>query len=588
MLPRASSDLALVKRLLVEARPYWPHILFTFLLGLLATPLALLAPVPIKIVVDHVLGAEPLPDFLSGLAPNGTPKSTLLIGSLILLVLIALLAQLQELATALVRTATGERLVLGFRTKLFRHLQRLSLTYSDQHGTSDLSYRVQYDAPSIQYVATDGLIPFVISAATIVGMAYVTARLDWQLALVALTIAPILYFLTQVYRQKLRRQSREVKKIESSALSVIQEALTCIRVVKAFGQEDYEQDRFIQRSSEGVQARLQLTWAEGIFGLLLGVVTAVGTAIVIAVGVGHVQQGTLTLGSLLLIIGYLSQLYAPLRTMGRKAASLQSHLAGAERVFALLDEAPDVPEYPEAIPLKRARGALAFRHVTFAYQPGRPVLEDIDFEIAAGTRLAIAGATGAGKTTLVNLLTRFYDPTEGEILLDHINLCEYRIADLRNQFAIVLQEPILFSRTIAENIAYARPGASQEQIIAAARAAGAHDFIQQLKDGYATPVGERGMRLSGGERQRIALARAFLKDAPLLILDEPTSSVDLATENAILDSMDRLMQGRTAFLIAHRESAFGICDVRLEIHQGKARGLREQPGTRNRGRQDVR
>ncbi len=570
MLNRSSSDFALMKRLLFQARPFWLHIIGIFLLGLLATPLALLTPLPLKIVVDNVISAEPLQDFLARLVPKGIAESTtaLLIVAVTMLVVITLLTHLQELCASLLRTYTGEKLVLVFRGKLFRQLQLLSIAYSDMRGTSDSSYRIQYDAPSIQYVAIDGIIPFITSAITLVSMIYVTVRIDWQLALVALTIAPILFILTRIYRGKFRKRSKEVKKIESSALSVIQEVLTSIRVVKAFGQEEREQDRFMQKSDEGFRARLHLTWVEGIFGLLLGFITALGSACVLLVGVNHVQQGILTLGSLLLVIGYLSQLYSPLKTMSRKAASLQTHLAGAERAFALLDETPDVQERQNALPLKHAEGTFTFRNVSFAYQPEHPVLKYINFEIPPGTRLGIAGVTGAGKTTLVNLLTRFYDPTEGEILLDNTDLRDYRLADLRNQFAIVLQEPVLFSTTIAENIAYARPGATERQIVQAAESAGAHGFIRRLPQEYDTQVGERGMRLSGGERQRIALARAFLKQAPLLILDEPTSSVDMETEKSILQAMRQLMKGRTAFMIAHRESTFSICNMRLEISQG--------------------
>ena len=577
-MPRnTSSDLVLIKRLLLQARPFWLHIIGIFMLSLIATPLALMTPVPIKIVVDNVVGAEPLPKSLAWLLAGGFDESkrALLILAVSMLVFITLLTHLQELGTLLLRTYSGEKLVLDFRGKLFRHLQRLSLAYSDMRGTPDSSYRVQYDAASIQYIAIDGIIPFITSAFTIISMVYVTARIDWQLALVALTIAPILFIITQSYRRKLRARSREVKKLESSALSVIHEVLTSIRVVKAFGQEDREQERFMQKSGEGLQARLHLTRVEGFFGLLVGLITALGMACFLLVGVNHVQQGILSLGSLLLIIGYLSQIYSPLKTMSRKAASLQSHLAGAERAFAVLDEAPDVQECVSALPLKRAEGRIAFCNVSFGYQPEHPVLKNINFEIPPGTRLGIAGVTGAGKTTLFNLLTRFYDPTEGEILLDNVDLRDYRLADLRNQFAIVLQEPILFSTTIAENIAYACPGAAEEQIIQAAEAAGAHGFIQRLPQGYDTQVGERGLRLSGGERQRIALARAFLKQAPLLILDEPTSSVDIATENSILEAMDRLMNGRTAFLIAHRESAFSICNMRLEIEYGSNSNILE-------------
>jgi O-antigen biosynthesis protein len=571
------SDLMLMKRLLLETRPFWSHIAWIFVLSLLATPLALLAPVPIKIIVDNVLGTAPLPNFPSPFLPGVITNSgtDLLIFAVALLVITTLLAQIQGLATTVLKTYTGEKMVLDFRGKLFRHIQRLSLANSDMRGTADSSYSVQYDAASIQYIAIDGTIPILSSTITVLSMIYVTARIDWQLALVALTITPILFVLTQMYRKKLRLRSREVKRMESSALKVIQEVLTSIRVVKAFGQEDREHERFLQKSGEGFQARLQLTKVEGIFGLFLGLVTALGTAGVLIMGVSHVRSGTITLGSLLLVIGYLSQLYSPLNTLSRKAASLQSHFAGAERAFALLDEMPDVQESPAALPLRQAKGMIAFRNVSFAYQPEHPVLRNISFEIPPGTRLGIAGVTGAGKTTLVNLLTRFYDPTEGKILLDGTDLRDYKLADLRGQFAVVLQEPVLFSTTIAENIAYAVQGATNDQIIQAAEAAGAHGFIKELPQGYDTQVGERGMRLSGGERQRIALARAFLKQAPLLILDEPTSSVDAATENAILEAMDRLMQGRTAFLIAHRESTFNICTMRLEIHQGAISNDRE-------------
>jgi ATP-binding cassette, subfamily B, bacterial len=565
------TDVTLYRRLLRQTRPYWPHIGGIFLLALLSSPLALLTPLPLKIAVDSVVGSHPLPGFLGALLPSAVTRSDVAVLTLAagLLVIIALLSQLQELASLLLRTYTGEKLVLDFRAQLFRHLQRLSLLYADLKGTSDSMYRIQYDAPAIQFIVIDGVIPFITAGITIAGMIYVTAQIDWQLALVALGVSPVLFQLTQAYRRRLRKRSREVKKLESSALSVVQEVLAAIHVVKAFGQEDREQERFTRRSSEGMRARIHLAFVEGEFGLVVGLITAIGTSAVLFVGIRHVQSGLLTLGELLLVMGYLSQLYAPLKTMSRKAASLQSHLVGAERAFSLLDEAPDVTERPKAHPLARAAGAVAFRNVSFAYERDHLVLSDISFEILAGTRVGIAGTTGAGKTTLMSLLIRFYDPTAGQILLDGVDLRDYKLADLRNQFAIVLQEPILFSTSIAENIAYARPGASDRDIIAAAQAAGAHEFIARLPQGYETLVGERGMRLSGGERQRIALARAFLKDAPILILDEPTSSVDLRTEAAIMEAMERLMHGRTTFMIAHRLTTLTNCDVLLKIENGR-------------------
>jgi ATP-binding cassette subfamily B protein len=287
------------------------------------------------------------------------------------------------------------------------------------------------------------------------------------------------------------------------------------------------------------------------------------------IGVRHVQAGYMTLGNLLLVMAYLAQFYGPLKTIGQKAAGLQGYLAGAERAFAVLERVTDVPERPNARPLARAAGAVAFRHVSFGYERNHCVLHDVSLDIPIGERLGIAGRTGAGKTTMINLLARFYDPWSGQILLDGADLREYRLADLRNQFAIVLQEPVLFSATIAENIAYARPDASQEEIVRAAKLANAHEFIANLPEGYQSRAGERGLRLSGGERQRISLARAFLKDAPILVLDEPTSAVDFKTESAIMEAMERLMRGRTVLMIAHRTSTLENCDLRLELEGGR-------------------
>lgn len=558
--------------MLRQARPYWLHIAGVFLVSLLSTPLALLTPLALKIVVDSVIGSHPLPGFLDALLPSFATESdrALLVFAAIFFVAVALLSQLQQLGNNLLRTYTGERLVLGFRSLIFRHSQRLSLSYHDSKGTADSTYRIQYDAPAMQQIAVDGFIPLATAGITLVAMIIITARIDWQLALVALAISPILVGLIRVYRQRLRNQSREVRRLETSALSVVQEVLTAIRVVRAFGQESREEKRFVDESTNGMRARLRLALGEGGFGLVVNMTTSIGTATILFIGVLHVQSGVLTLGDLLLIMSYVVQLYEPLRTIGRQSVTLQRSLASAERAFALLDEDPDVIERPNSRPISRARGELAFRNVTFAYDGDRPVLHDVSFEIRAGTRLGIAGATGAGKTTLVNLLSRFYDPTSGQIVLDGVDLRDYKLADLRDQFTIVLQEPVLFSTSVSENIAYARPNAGFGDIVAAAKAADAHNFITELPNGYDTLVGERGMRLSGGERQRISLARAFLKDAPIIILDEPTNSVDMKTEASIMDSMELLTQGRTTIMIAHRLSTLENCDELLEIENGGA------------------
>jgi len=564
-------DLGILRRLAREARPFRLYIACVFLLSFLATPLALLTPVPLKVAVDSVLGDHPLPGFLAALVPGHLEASDggLLVFTAALFAGVALLTQIQEMGRSVMQTFTGEKLLLRFRSKLFQQCQRLSLMYHDRVGTADSTYRVIEDAKSIQYIAVDSLVSLITAVATLVAMLFVTFMVDWQLALVAVAVVPFLALLSTRFRRRLRKRSRQVKKLESGALSVVQEVLTGLRVVKAFTQEEREHERFYERASDGMAARVRLVLAQSAYSLAVGGVIGVGGGLVLYIGVRRVQQGALTLGDLLLVMGYLSQLYAPVKTMAKKAGTLQTYLASAERAFALLDEAPEVPERDHARPLSRARGQVRFVDVGFAYEPDRRALEEVSFEAVPGTRVGIAGHTGAGKTTLMNLLIRFYDPTVGRVELDRIDLREYRLRDLRAQFGIVLQEPLLFSSSIADNIAYARPEASSAEIEAAACAAGAHDFIGELPDGYDTEVGERGMRLSGGERQRISLARAFLRDAPILILDEPTSAVDVKTEASILEAMERLMAGRTSFMIAHRLSTLEICDLRLELAEGR-------------------
>jgi ATP-binding cassette subfamily B protein len=533
-------------------------------LSLLAPALRLLAPLPLKIAVDSVLGDKPVPELLSSV--GGAALLAVAAGMLVLVTLASLVV---GLAAAVLTTYVGEKLVRGFRALLFRHAQRLSLSYHDTKGTTDSTYRIQYDAPCIQWVVAEGTVPLLTSAFTLLAMVTIITLIDWQLALVALGVAPILYLLSHIYGRRLRRQAKELSKVESSAMSVIQEVLTAIRVVKAFGQEEREQDRFVERSNEGMRGKLRVSLATGILGLLVGLTVAVGTAAVLYIGVTHVQTGQLTLGELLVVMAYLAQLYGPMETLSKKAADLQVALVCADRAFALFDEIPEVVDRPDGKPLDRAAGEVMFDAVSFAYPGNPPVLHEITFSVPPGARVGIEGRTGAGKTTLMSLLARFYDPTAGRILLDGIDLRDYKLTDLRNQFAIVLQDPVLFSTTVAENIVYARSGATEAEVVAAAKAANAHDFIVNLPQGYDTRVGERGMRLSGGERQRISLARAFLKDAPLLILDEPTSSVDTKTEGLIMDAMERLMRGRTTFMIAHRLSTLEGCDVRLRIEAGR-------------------
>jgi len=544
-------------------------------LGLFAAPIALLMPLPLKIVVDSVIGSEPLPGFLRIVVPSFmTQTKGAIVGFSVFLVLfIALLNQLHRLAMWWLNEYASEQMALHFRSQLFQQAQRLSLTYHDNHGIADATYHVQYDAPAMQRITTWGLIPTVSALFTLFGMVFVTARISMELALIALAVSPVFLLLTRLYSRKLWARWQRVKDLETSTLSVVQEVLSAIRVVMAFGQESRELDRFVHHSQSGLGERLRVVLTQSSFGLFVGLTLGAGTALDLLIGWHQVQAGTLTLGELLLVMAYLTQLYDPLQQIGQQIASQQESLASAERAFTFLDEASVIVERSGAKLLARAQGAVAFRHVAFAYREGHPVLCDINFEVAPGTRVGIAGPSGAGKTTLVSLLMRFYDPTAGAILVDGTDLRDYKLHDLRNQFAIVLQEPLLFSTSVAANIAYAQPQASMEAIVAAAQDANAHDFIARLPQGYETPVGDRGMQLSGGERQRIALARAFLKDAPILILDEPTSSIDIRTEAAIMEALERLTENRTSFLITHRLTTLKHCDVLLKMEDGRLKQM---------------
>jgi ATP-binding cassette subfamily B protein len=563
------SDFALIKRLVSDYRSYLPLLCGVLLLQLLATPLALLAPVPLKVAVDSIIQQKPLPSWLEWLPRSNEGSAQLLVTVCGLSLVIALAIQVQKLLSELLTVHTSQSLLVDFRSRMFRHAERLSLQYHTKKGTADTMYRIQSDANALEWLFVDGAIPLLNSTFSLVSMLYVVLHLNLKIGCTALVIAPALFFLTRATRPLMRRQARELKRQESAALGIVQEVLGVLRVVKAFGQEERERDRYTEAANQCRRRKLRLTLADNTLGLLINMIAAIGIAAVLYFGVTDVLQNQLSLGDMLLISSYISQLYNPLKTLSRKSVNLQTQLASAERAFALLDEPAEVPEPIAPRALERARGAVEFRDVTFSYDGKRDALRSVSLQVPAGARVGIVGQTGAGKTTLTYLMMRFGDPDSGSILLDGVDLREYSVGDLRQQFAMVFQEPVLFATTIAENIAYARPDATPEEISAAAMAANIHDFISQLPDGYETRVGERGAALSGGERQRIGLARAFLRDAPILILDEPTSSVDVRTEGLIMDAVERLMEGRTTFVIAHRLNTLEACDLVLEVDGGQ-------------------
>ena len=564
------------KRAFEDLRPYlWPLVVL-LIVSLLAVPMTLIFPLPIKLLVDSVLGSQPLPGYLTVFVGFQVSKTLALWLAISILMAAAVLTYLQNLVNVWYSNKVGNRMTLDVRARLFRQMQRLSVAYHDTMGGADSAYRTLNDAPMLRSFGIDSLIPLTTSILTLGAMILVMVFLDWQLAVIALLVSPMMFILTFVFRPRIRAGWRKFRASESAAMAVAQESLGASRLVKSYGQEERKNKELVSHYDASLSASLKVQVDSAIYSLLVGILTAAGLAAVLYIGIGHVQAGILTLGSLLVVNYYVTQLYGPLRNVGQSILDIQMSLTGVERYRAVLDEKPDVPESQNALPLARAKGKIAFQGVSFEYTKDHPVLHDISFELPAGNRLGVVGATGSGKTTLSTLLLRLFDPTRGMITLDEIDLRDYKLADLRNQYAVVHQETVLFSTTVAENIRFARPNATMDEVIAAATAAKAHEFVTNLPNGYDTLVGERGMKLSGGERQRISLARAFLKDAPILILDEPTSSLDVHTEAAILDTIQELMKGRTTLMIAHRPSTLRDCNMILVLEDGRVSRMTDE------------
>jgi ATP-binding cassette, subfamily B, bacterial len=559
--------LPLLRQALRYARPYWRLILASLSMIAVTAALSLLAPWPLAIIVDSVLGSKPVPHLVPHVI-RGLDRTNLLIvlvlGGLVFTVLENAITVLNEYVT----TRLDQWMVLDLRGDLFRHVHRLSPNFYEGEQTGTLMYQINGLASSVGAVVV-ALPPVLQSVATLGGMFYVAYRIDPTLALLSLTVVPIIYASLGYYARRVEPRLVNARRLEGQSLSIVHEGISMLKVIVTFGREAYTFKRFRAQGETAVQARIGVTVRQTLFSLVVNTTTAAGSTLVIGVGAWHVLKGQLSVGELLVLLGYIAAIYKPLEQLSGTISSLQEQFVGLRSVFRLLGVEPGVRDPVLPAEVERVSGRFAFENVSFAYPNRTGTLADVSFTVEPGSRVAIVGPTGAGKTTLVWLLSRFYDPDAGRILLDGIDLRQLRLADLRDQLSIVMQEPLLFTGTIEENIRYGRLEASHDEIVAAAQSANADEFISRLPSKYGTVLGERGARLSGGERQRLSIARAFLRDAPILILDEPTSSIDSRTESIILDALHRLSDGRTTFTIAHRLSTINSSDRILVMDRGR-------------------
>lgn len=545
--------------------PYWPSLIFALGQVFLISALELLKPWPLKIIIDNILSGNPLP-FAAFFNP--TLETLLLLACLGLIVVYLLLGGMRMLSDY-TTIRIGQGMVNDLRCDLYSRIQRLSLSFHTRQQIGDLMYRITADTLGIQTLTMNGFFAVLSASILLAGMFVVMVSLDPYLTLLALVVCPGLLGAIGLLNRRMSSAAAHARNKESLVYSLVQRTLSGIRVIQAFTKEEDEERRFVKASTESLAADLRLYNLQNFYYVVVDVMIAAGTAAVLWVGTRHVLSGELSVGELVIFTSYLASLYAPLNNIFQTYGSIQSARVGVRRAFEILDSEQAVPEGHRTLSRQRAKGEISFENVSFSYGSSQPVLKNINLRIAPRKRIAIVGPTGAGKSTLVSLLPRFYDPQAGCVKIDGIDLREFQLKSLRRQIAMVLQPAVLFPVTIRKNIAYGRPEASLEEVIAAAKVAQVHDFVEQLPEKYETVVGEQGATLSEGQKLRLTIARGVLLDAPIIILDEPTSSVDPETEALIMDGLEHLMVGRTTFIIAHRLSTVRQADLILVLRDGR-------------------
>jgi ATP-binding cassette subfamily B protein/subfamily B ATP-binding cassette protein MsbA len=555
---------ALRRQVFASLRPYRTQFAMAVGQVVLITGAELLKPWPLKVIIDHVLNGNPL----SWSFVTDWSRDALLLASCLVMVAIYLFLGGLNVINNYTTIRIGQGMVNDLRGAVYNHLQRLSLAFHHRRQVGDLLYRVTADTYAIQTLTMNGVFPILVSLGLLTGMTIVMLQLDWILTLLALGVCPGLFLTISAMSKRINSAALLAHERESTIYSLVQRTMSAIRVIQAFTKEEEEHRRFMAASADSLSASLQLYTLQTFYSGVVNAVIAVGTALVVWVGARHVMEGILSVGDLVVFTAYLASLYGPINTISQTLGMIEGGKAGLARVQEILTIERDLTDGRKTLARSDVRGEITFEDVAFSYTQDQPVLRHVDLHITPGKTVAIVGPTGAGKSTLVSLVPRFYDPQQGRVLLDGVDIREFTLASLRQQVAMVLQPPLVFPISIAENIAYGRPEASQEEIERAARLARIHEKIMSLPQGYDTVVSEQGSTLSEGERQRLTIARAILRDAPILILDEPTSSVDAETEALIMEGLEQLMRGRTTFIIAHRLSTVRKADVILVVRGG--------------------
>ena len=550
--------------------PHWPILSLAFIAVLGESLTDLLEPWPLKMVFDYVFGSKRMPGWLAGVVGwLGTDKLSILNFAVLAVIAIAIIGAISSYFEKYLTTSVGQWVMHDLRRVLYSHIQRLSLSYHDQRRTGDLISRVTSDIDAVQTLISNVLLGMLVNVLTLIGMVLVMFYLNWQFTLIALMVAPGLFLVVYHFTHRIKKASRAMRRQEGEVVSVLEEVLSSIRVVKAFAREDYEQERFENESRASVEKALVARNIKAKLPPIVEIIVACGTCLVLWYGARLVLSGGLTSGELLVFLLYLGKMYKPMRELSKMTDTISKASVGWERIREVLENETQVRDLPGAKRAPRFKGKIEFDHVSFSYNEREPVLKDLSLKIEPGQLAALVGPTGAGKSTIVSLLPRFYESTSGEIRIDGKEIRKFKQRSLREQISFVLQETLLFRAPVGQNIAYGKPEATQEEIERAAKLANADEFIDKMPDGYDTMIGERGLTLSGGQRQRITIARAIIRNAPILILDEPSAGLDAESEKLVFDALEKLMEGRTSIVIAHRLATVLRADVIFVIDEGR-------------------